>query len=245
MKNMNPHKGHRGRMRQRYKKQSFDGFADHEVLEFLLYYCYPRQDTNEIAHKMLNEFGSFHNLLEADIPTLMAKLKCTENIAIFINMLPKVANRYFNNRWGDKIFLDTCQRAAAYAMDLFVGYTVESFYVLCLDVRYRLIHAAQVSVGTVNETAAYPREIISVALQNNAVNVILAHNHPGGTIKPSPADNEVTRTIFEGMTAIKIKLIDHIIVAGDMYYSYANVLERRYRSWASIPSHMLVVNGYR
>lgn len=218
---MNPHENHRKRMRQRYLKQGFEGFADHEVLEFLLYYCYPRRDTNEIAHRMIKEFGSLHNLLEADVPTIMKKLGCTENIAVYLNMLPKVANRYFRNKWGTGIILDNPKTAGEYAIDLFVGYTVEMFYVICIDKKFRLINTVLISEGTLDESAVYPREIVSAAIQNNAAYIILAHNHPSGTLKPSKSDLEVTRRIVEGMQLLNLFISDHIIVAGDTYYSFA------------------------
>ncbi|MCL2216455.1 MAG: DNA repair protein RadC [Defluviitaleaceae bacterium] len=218
---MNPHENHRKRMRRRYIKQGFESFADHEVLEFLLFYCYPRRDTNEIAHRMIKEFGSLHNLLESDVATIMKKLNCTENIAVFLNMLPKAANRYFRNKWGEGAILDNEKTAGEYTIDLFVGHTVEMFYVLCLDKKFRIINAVMISEGTVDESAVYPREIVGAAIQNNAAYIILTHNHPGGTLRPSRGDLEVTRRVVDGLQFLNLTVVDHIIVAGDTYYSFA------------------------
>jgi DNA repair protein RadC len=208
-------------MRLRYRAQGLDGFAEHEVLELLLYYCYPRCDTNEIAHNMLKEFGSLHNLFEADVESLMSTLNCSENIAVFLNLLPAVANRYFRSKWGASVILDDEKIAGEYAIDLFVGQTVEKFYVLCLDKKFKLINAALISKGTLDESAVYPREVVGAALKNNATAIILAHNHPGGSIRPSRNDMETTRRIVEGTELIRLDVLDHIIVAGDAYYSFA------------------------
>ena len=221
MKKENPHAHHRARVRQRYRQHGLDNFHEHEVLELLLYYCYPRQDTNEIAHRMLKKFGSLHNLFEADVDVLIDTLGCTENIAVLLNLIPQIANRYYKSRWGNKIQLDKPEHAAEYAMGLFVGAKVESFYVISLDARRFVINASLISSGVVNEVAAYPRKIAQTALNNNASCIILTHNHPSGTSRPSPDDNETTRRISEMLSPMGIKTLDHIIVAGDKYFSYA------------------------
>ena len=217
-----PHEGHRERMRTRYRNEGLDGFADHEVLELLLYYCYPRGDTNPRAHEMLGKFGSLHNLFEADIETLIERLNCSENIALLLNLMPGLANRYFRSKWNKKqVALESALVAGEYAIDLFVGHTVEMFYVLSLDNKRRLINTTVISKGTIDEAAIYPREVVRAAIQDNATCVILTHNHPGGTLKPSNADMDVTRQIIDGLSFINVDVLDHIIVAGDTYYSFA------------------------
>jgi len=220
-KKKNPHEGHRERFKARYLESGLDGFHDHEVLELLLYYCYPRGDTNARAHKMLEEFGSLHNLFEADVATLMARLNCSENVAVMLNLMPAIANRYFRSKWSRKAVLNTIKAASDYAIDLFVGHTVERFYVLSLDSQRRLNNATLISKGTVDEAAVYPREVVRVAIQDKVTSVILAHNHPGGSMRPSRADLEVTRQIVEGLQFMGVDVLDHIIVAGDTYYSFA------------------------
>jgi len=220
-KHKHPHGGHRARVREKYLANGLEGFHDHEVLELLLYYCYPREDTNPRAHKMLAEFGSLHNLLEADVETLMHKLKCTENVAVLLNLMPQLANRYFRSKWSRKPPMHNEKTAGEYVIDLFVGHTVESFYVLSLDSQNRLVNTTQISKGTVDEAAVYPREVVRVALQDKVTNVILTHNHPGGSMVPSRADMEVTRRIVEVLGLMDVDVLDHIIVAGDTYYSFA------------------------
>lgn len=209
-------------MRKRYRTFGLDSFTEHEVLEILLYYCYPRCDTNEIAHRMLSEFGTLHNLFEADVETLIETLNCSENIAALLNLIPAIANRYFLSKWGECVTLDTVKTAGNYARDLFVGQTVERFYALCLDKRFRLINNALISQGTLDEAAVYPREIVRAAIKNKATAIILAHNHPGGSIRPSRNDYEITQRTVEGTALLGIDIIDHIIVAGDTYYSFAS-----------------------
>jgi len=220
-KKPNLHEGHRERVRTRYRIGGLDGFADHEVLEMLLYYCYPRGDTNPRAHEMLNQFGSLHNLLEADVEALMERLGCSENVAVLLNFIPGLANRYNLSRIKKPIRLDSERAAGEYAMALFAGLSVERFCVFCLDSQHWLKNTKFISEGTIDETAVYPREIAKVALHDNVNKVILAHNHPGGSLRPSRADSDVTRLLSDGFVFLGITVLDHIIVAGDTYYSFA------------------------
>jgi DNA repair protein RadC len=218
---MSVHKGHRERFRKRFRAEGLDAFAEHEVLELLLYYCYPQRNTNDIAHHMLKEFGSLHHLFEASVETLMTRLNCSENIATLLNLIPALSNRYFRSKWGRNVIFDNAKTAGKYAIDLFVGQTSERFYVISVDARNRLNNVTLISRGTLDESAVYPREVVKAAVLNQASAVILTHNHPGGTLKPSPGDLEVTRHIAEGLEFINVAVMDHIIVAGDTYYSFA------------------------
>jgi len=220
-KKYSPHEGHRERMRARYRIGGLDSFHDHEVLEMLLYYCYPRGDTNPRAHEMLKKFGSLHHLLDADIETLMERLGCSENVAVLLSLVPALANRYSRSKRSQNFKLDNERAAGEYAIDLFLGHTAERFYVLSLDSQLKLKNTTLISEGTVDETAVYPREVVRAAIQDKATNIVLAHNHPGGVLQPSQPDMEVTRQISEGLSYIGVKVVDHIIVAGDTYYSFA------------------------
>ena len=231
MKPVNVHEHHRSRVRKRFMENGLNGFADHEVLELLLFYCYPRRDTNEIAHKLINEYGSLYNLFEADTKDIMNRCGITQNVATLISVIPKVANLYFRSKWArDVVTLDDVKTVGQYAVSLFVGRTNEAFYVFFLDTKRRLNHVSLIAEGTLDETPVYPREIVSEALKHQATSIILAHNHPSGTSLPSRKDIEATRKICEGLGFIAIRVIDHIVVAGDQYYSFA--------------SHDQIVEGY-
>ena len=181
----NLHRGHRKRVKERYLKEGLDSFEDHQVLELLLFYAIPMKDTNELAHRMIKEFGSLAMLFEAHPHEIARRCGVTENIAILISLIPSLARRYFQARWGDKPILNSSQKAGEYAVGLFAGRTYEVFYIICLDTQNRVIHAALVHEGTINEAPVYPRIIVETALRYQAHSVILAHNHPGGSLNPS------------------------------------------------------------
>jgi DNA repair protein RadC len=201
--------------------EGLDAFEDHQVLEFLLFYCIPMKDTNEIAHKMLNEFGSLASLFEAQPEDIVKRCNVSLNTAVFISVIPSLARRYFRAKWGDKPLLNSSAKAGEYVLSILSGRTYEVFYVICLDSQNRVNYAALVHEGTINEAAVYPRLIVEAALRHKAASVILAHNHPGGGMQPSKSDIEVTLRIKEALKAISIGTVDHVIAAGDKYFSFA------------------------
>jgi len=217
----NIHAGHRKRVRERFMEEGLDGFKDHEILELLLYYCVRQRDTNTLAHRMLMEYGTLHDLLEAHPRDIARRCKVSLNTATLISLCVPLARRYMNRKWGERPVLNSSFKAGEYAMTLFAGRIYEAFFAICLDSQNRVNHAALVHEGTINEAPVYPRLIVETALRHKASSVILAHNHPGGSLKPSVADIEVTKKIYAALKSISINVVDHIIVAGQSYTSFA------------------------
>jgi len=215
------HEGHRQRVRARVLTEGLDAFEDHQVLELILFYCIPMKDTNEIAHTMIKEFGSIASLFEAQPEDIAKRCNVSLNTAIFVSLIPSLSRRYSKTKWGDKPLLNSSTKAGEYVLSLLSGRTYEVFYVICLDSQNKVNYAALVHEGTINEAAVYPRLIVEAAIRHKAASVILAHNHPGGGMQPSKADIEVTQRIKEALKAISIGTVDHVIAAGDKYYSFA------------------------
>jgi DNA repair protein RadC len=218
---MNPHQGHRQRVRQRFINEGLSGFEDHQVLELLLFYCIPMKDTNLLAHKLIDTFSSLSNLLEAHPLEIMKRCDINENTAVLISMIPALSKKYLQSRWNKKTRLDSPQSAGAYLINLFMGQTNEAFYILCLDIQRRLNSSSLVNEGTINEAPVYIREIVQTALLHKASCVILSHNHPGGVLYPSGADIEATRAIIRVFEYMDITVLDHIIIAEGKYFSFA------------------------
>jgi DNA repair protein RadC len=217
---MGLHEGHRERVKNRYLSEGLDAFEDHQVLEMLLFYCIPRRDTNELAHRMIAEFGSLAGLFEADPKEISKRCKVSENTAILVSLIPPLARRYFTARWGDKPALNSSSKAGKYCVSLLAGRTYEVFYALCMNAQNRLIYAALVQEGTLSEAPVYPRLVVEAALRHKAYCVLLAHNHPGGSLQPSRADIDLTGKVAKALEPISVAVIDHIIVAGDRYFSF-------------------------
>ena len=218
----NLHAGHRDRIKNKFIANGFDGFDDHQILEMVLYYCYsPRRDTNELAHKMIAQFGTLHNLFEASPHEISRRCKVTKHVAVLVSMVPQLAKRYGMSKWKKGARLNSSRQAAEYCKTLFVGEVNECMYLVCLSHQRNIIYAEKISEGTITQTMVYPRIIVQSALKHQAVAVIIAHNHPGGASAPSKSDLELTKQIIKALDAIDIQVDDHIIVAGDDYYSFS------------------------
>lgn len=214
------HSGHRERMRQRLLTEGTDGFADHELLEMLLYHAVPRGDTNALAHKMIAEFGSLPMLIETDAVDISRICGVGKNTAILITLQKEISKRCMQSRWRDRIVLNSVTKTLEYCATLFTYQNYEQFYVICLDSKRRLIHAAKVAEGTIHQAVVHSRLVIEVAIKHQASSVVFAHNHPGGSEKPSFEDIALTAKLNEILYELDIELTDHIIVADSKGFSF-------------------------
>lgn len=214
------HADHRQRVRERYEREGLDGFAPHEALELLLFYAVPRVDVNPLAHRLLDQFGSLSGVMEAPVHDLVRKGGLSYNTAVLLHAIPDFARLYSADRWREKPLLNTIARTGAYVADLFVGRRYEAVYLLCLNTQLRINHAALLHEGTLDRSVVYPRLLAETALRHQASAVTLAHNHPGGRACPSRLDIELTNTAIRTLTPLGIGVADHVIVAGEAFYSF-------------------------
>ena len=219
----NLHTGHRERLRRRFLEEGIDSFEDHQVLELLLFQVLLRGDTNLVAHRLIQRFGSLSAVLEADPQDVASVEGMGAKAAAFLSMIPQVTRRYYHDRvLRDRPKLNSSSAVAEYLIPLMAGRPEEVFYVLCLDTQCRVVYPALISEGTVKEAAVYPRHVVEVAIRHRAASVILAHNHPAGTSTPSPQDHHLTRLLVQALGPLDIKVLDHIIVASNNAYSFAS-----------------------
>jgi len=218
----NPHSGHRARLRKRFFEEGLDAFEDHQILELLLFFAIPRKDTNEIAHLLLRRYGSFSGVLDADPHDLAETEGIGEAAAALLSIVPSLTRRYSIDRTRhERHLLNTSERAAMYLVPFMAGRTTEVFFVVCLDARCQVIVPGVVTEGLLDRAHVEPRQAVEIALRNKAHSVVLAHNHPTGQAKPTTADHRVTQSLVNAFGAIGIPVRDHIIVAGEDWYSFS------------------------
>ncbi len=229
----NLHKGHRERVRNKYLKVGLDGFSDHEVLEFLLYYCNAQQDTNEVAHRLINQFGTLGAVFSAPIEELVKVKgvgKQTAFLIRFVSDLMKAQMSDFDNR---EVF-DTSDRLAALIMPFYKGVNIETTFVLALDDKKKLIRVIKVGEGSFDSVAISVPKITRQLIGCGAVSAVVSHNHPIGLALPSVNDVRVTKRLQTALESVGISLVDHIIYSnehndyismsdsGDRLYTVAN-----------------------
>ncbi len=218
---MGVHDGHRERMKKKLLEQGLDGFDDHNVLELLLFYVLPRQDTNPIAHALLDYFGSLEAVFEAPLEELMKVSGVGENTATLLKLIPAVSRRYemSKNNFGE--ILDSTTKAGDYLAARYLFERDEVVYVVCLDAKRRVICCKALFRGDVNSAEVSVRKIAELALVKNASAIILSHNHTSGIALPSREDEMTTKRVKSALESMNITLLDHIIVAGNDYISMA------------------------
>lgn len=221
-KQKNPHDGHRKRMREKLlKDNNLKTYADHNILEMLLFYAIPRADTNELAHRLIDNFGSFSAVFDADISQLTEVTGVGESTALFLKMIPTVMQRYYEDKIACPKRITCIKDAVTFLRTKFINECKESIYLLCLNNDGKILKFSLVGTGNVDISFADTRLIMQEMLLCKATTAIIAHNHPSGICAPSTADINTTKMISNLLSGINANLIDHIIIAGNDYFSFA------------------------
>ena len=218
---MGIHDGHREKLRRRFLDGGLDSFADHEALELLLFYAIPRRDTNELAHRLMEHYGTLDAVLTAPLEELMQISGIGENAAALIRLVPRLAQKARLSAAAREIVLSDAERMGEYLLERFRGEKNEVIYQLCLDRKGKLIVCRRLNEGGVDSSELNIRRLVENALLSSASMVVLAHNHPSGIALPSPEDYVTTDRVEEALRVVGVQLVDHIIVADDDYVSMA------------------------
>ena len=217
----NVHKNHRSRVRATIRKTGVGSIPDINLLEYLLFYSIPRKDTNEIAHKLLETFGSLNGVLNASYDQLLEVEGMGENSALLISLIPGICRRYVESGEGKKINLSEPEDVVNYIKTKYYGEKKEIFYMICLDALGNLINCCKLGEGNSETVLLDKRFVLETAFRNKADTVIFAHNHPKGVAAPSKADVDTTSEFVSIFRKVGVRLADHIIVAGNDTFSLA------------------------
>ena len=215
--------GHRQRLRDKFLAQGIDAFTDAEIIELLLTFGTPRSDCKEAARELLARFGSLPAVLDA-APVQLQQVKGVGPKNTFaLHFIQGVARRYLRQRVVGKEYIRSSREVADYLIHSMRGLQHEVLTVVFLDAAHAVIDAAVVAEGTVTVNTIYPRELVKAALARNASALVIAHNHPSGSLTPSRQDSELTRSLYLVCSFMHLDLLDHLIIgAGDQVYSFAD-----------------------
>lgn len=219
--------GHRERIREKFFNNGIDGFAEYEILELLLTYCIPRKDTKPIAKELLNKFKSLDNVFKVSFDKLSAIDGLGKNSITFLKLLGELPSIIYKDELKNKKLIDKKTLKISNKDILLkylrnkIGYEeIEKFYVIYLSSSNEVIEFEENSVGTLDRSSVYPREIYKKVINLNAKSIILAHNHPSDNITPSKSDIELTNEIAKGLKNFGALLIEHIIITKNSYFSF-------------------------
>ncbi len=215
--------GHRQRLRDKFLEQGIDAFTDSEIIELLLTFGTPRSDCKEAARAALERFKSLPAVLDA-APAELEQIKGIGSKNIFaLHFIQGVARRYLRQRIAGKQYVHSSRAVADYLIHSMRGLEQEALTVVFLDAAHAIIDAEVVAQGTITVNTVYPRELVKKALARNAAALVIAHNHPSGSLTPSRQDEELTRTLHLICSFMHINLLDHLIIgSGEAVYSFAD-----------------------
>ncbi len=211
------HTGHRERMKAEFLARGLEGWPDHRVLELLLFYTIPQGDVNDLAHELVERFGSLAGVLDASVEELKKVKGVGDHTAVFLRMLPAVLGRYQGARTRLSAIINSPEEAYAWLEPYFFGARNEMVYVLCLDGKRQVLGVRKVAEGSIELAEVNTRRIAEEAIGLRAAQIYVAHNHVSNLAIPSQADWLTTDTLRGALSPIGIELIDHLVfVDGDM-----------------------------
>lgn len=224
MADKNIHSGHRKRVKANVIKNGFSQLEEHKLLELMLFYSIPRDDTNELAHRLIDEFGSLEDVFRANVEQLKKVDGVGENTAVMIAAVGEVFCRMSQNKRSKKRVYKNTDDLKELAVSLLKDENVEKVVLMCFDASKKLKRVAVISNGDEVSTEINLKEIIKILVDSDSSVAVLAHNHPNSTAEPSAYDIDSTRTICVTLRKIGYALADHIIVGedGEAYSMHLN-----------------------
>lgn len=213
-----PHEGHRQRMWQKYLKHGIEVFEEHELLEILLFILLPRINTNEISHRLIEQFGSLRAVLEASVGSLEKVSGIGSNSAVGLRFVGDLAD-YVNRQKPEGVIFNSSTSIIDFCVDHYKDIPYECVSFFLLDGKLRLLYKEDIKIEQPNETNFDYRKILRQAVKYDCQSVILSHNHPDGGAYASNTDVTATRTLASLLNVIGVKILDHIVIQGSTGYS--------------------------
>ncbi len=214
--------GHRDRLRQKFLNGGLAAFLDYEIVELLLTLGTPRRDCKRPAREALREFKTFGGVLEARPEDLQRIPGIGARNVFGLKLIHEVSRRFLKDKMMSRPVCHSSQEVYDYLCHALRDLKTERFKVIFLDPKNQVIEEKTLFEGTVDSSAVYPREVIKDALRYEASALIFAHNHPSGDPEPSLCDREVTRDLVFAARVVQIKVLDHIIIGSNRYFSFAD-----------------------
>ncbi len=211
---------HRKRLRERFQKSGSEGMHDYELLELLLTFSIPRRDVKLIAKELISRFGSLAGVLDARQSDLENVDGVGSMSASLIHVVKELYNNYLAENMKNQDVLSSPEAVIEFSRVKLSGLSNEAFMVIYINVKNEVMDYALLHEGTLDNVVVYPRRIVETALSKHASGVILVHNHPSGNPMPSREDKMLTKEIADAASSLDIRVLDHLIVGKDGYFSF-------------------------
>jgi DNA repair protein RadC len=217
----NSQKGHRKRLREKFITSGLDGLHDYEVVELLLTLGSPRRDCKPQAKEAIKRFKTLRGVLEASLEDLQQIDGIGPHNAFGIKLVRETARKFLKEKIIAQPVYSSAQEIFDYLYPSMRDLKKEVFKVLYLNSQNQITDVDDLAHGTVSRNAVLPREVMECALRHSAVSLVFAHNHPSGNPDPSAGDKQVTRDLVYAAAVLQIKVLDHVIIGDNRYFSFA------------------------
>ncbi len=214
--------GHRGRLRQKFLKSGLAGAHDYEIVELLLTLGGTRGDCKPQAKEAIKRFKTLRGVLAASTEELQEIDGIGPASAFAIKLIQDVSQKFLEEQILNKPYCKSSKEVFDYLYHSMRDLKKEFFKVMFLDSQNQIIKVEDLFKGTLNASAVYSREIIEKAIKYDAAALIFAHNHPAGSPEPSDNDKQITRDLVFAANITQIKVLDHIIIGDNRYFSFAD-----------------------
>jgi DNA repair protein RadC len=209
------------RPRERLIKHGAQSLSDAELLAVFLRIGVNGKSAVDLGRDMVSHFGSLNGLFSATLSDFVEVNGLGPAKFAQLQAVLELARRALGEELTAGVILSSPQAVKHYLQLMLGGKQYESFAVLFLDVKNRLIAAEELFRGTLTHTSVYPREVVKASLARNAASIILAHNHPSGSPEPSAADHALTQALKQALALVDVRVLDHFVVAGSHVHSFA------------------------
>lgn len=216
--------GHRKRLRDKFLQSGLDGFHDYEVMELLLTLGTPRRDCKEMAKEAIGGFGGLHGALDATAEELQRIKGIGPANSFGIKLFQAVTERLAKEQIPKKLESNSSKAIIQYLQKSIGLKKQEHFIAFYLDTQNRLIESRTIAIGTLDAALVHPREVFEPAIAFHAASIIVAHNHPSGSVEPSSEDREITKRLIETGKILSIEIRDHIIISKSDHFSFQQQL---------------------
>ena len=209
------------RPREKMEKHGAETLSESELIAILINTGKKGRSAVEVARDLLRQAGNLDFLAQYSIINLSTVAGIGKAKAARIMAALELCKRLKLGKKDEKEIVNTPEKAFGLASYYLAGKQQENLLAIFLNNQNKLLHTSIISVGGMDETIVDPRMIYKLALDYSATRIIIAHNHPAGDPSPSKADLEITSVLKKNGELMRIELVDHIIIAGDKYYSFA------------------------
>lgn len=226
------HQGHRERLRNRFIREGLDHFEQHNMLELLLFYSIPQRDTNEIAHRLLNRFGTISDVLSAPVEELETVEGVGHHSALLISSVHQISDIYRR---------DKTERRKIVGLESIAGYCASrcsyqsetEMLLVCADNTQTMLNSHVLEIQPTDGRNMDMRQMMQIVLGSNATAVVAAIGRSGRNSKPTKQDRLLAGKMARALGTINVRLLDFIIVCS----------EKDYTCMSSVPECQLILRG--